>query len=48
MAQLKAFSFGRAAVLERLGWPDIRGPRLQMVKEIIRAQTRAALATELR
>jgi len=45
MAQLKAFSFGRAGVLERLAWPDIRGPRLQMVKEIIRAQTRAALAT---
>ena len=46
MAQLKAFSFGRVGVLERLGWPDIRGPRLQMVKEIIRAQTRAALAAE--
>jgi AcrR family transcriptional regulator len=45
MAQLKAFSYGRAGVLERLGWPDIRGPRLQMVKEILREQTRAALAS---
>jgi len=44
--QLMAFYLGRAGVLERLGWPDIRGPRLQMVKEIIRAQTRAALATD--
>jgi AcrR family transcriptional regulator len=43
MGQLKAFYLGRAAALERLGWPDVRGPRLQMVKEIIRAQTRAAL-----
>jgi AcrR family transcriptional regulator len=47
MAQLKAFSFGRADVLGRLGWPDIRGPRLQMVKEILRVQTRAALMADL-
>jgi hypothetical protein len=47
IGQLKAFYLGRASALERLGWPDLSGPRLQMVKDIIRTQTRAALATEL-
>jgi AcrR family transcriptional regulator len=48
LGQIRAFHLGRDGALERLGWPDLRGPRLQMLKEVIRAQTRAALAPEPR
>ena len=45
MGQLKIFHLGRAMVLERLGWPDLKGPRLAMLKEVLLVQTRACLAS---
>ena len=42
--QLSAFHGEKEGPLRRLGWPDFRGPRLVMLKAVIRAQTMAALA----
>lgn len=43
LGQLTVFHLGRCGALDRLGWPDLRGPRLQMLKDMVRAQTRAIL-----
>jgi len=43
LGQLMVFHFSRSHALDRLNWKDFHGPRLQMLKEIVRAQTRAAL-----
>ena len=43
LGQLTVFHLGRSIALEQLGWPDLRGPRLRMLKEIVRSQTQAAL-----
>ena len=43
LGQLTAFHLGRSITIEQLGWPDMRGPRLRMLKAVLRDQTRAAL-----
>lgn len=43
MGQFMALHLDRDRVLERLGWPDLRGPRLAEMKAVIRRQTKAAL-----
>jgi AcrR family transcriptional regulator len=43
LGQLMVFHLSRSNALDRLNWQDFHGPRLQMLKEIVRAQTRAAL-----
>ncbi len=43
LAPLKAFHVGRADVAVRLGWPDLQGPRLALIKQVIAEQTKAAL-----
>ena len=43
LGQLTAFHLGRSITIEQLGWPDLRGPRLRMLKAVLRDQTRAAL-----
>lgn len=43
IGQLQTFHLGRDGALRRLGWPDLRGRRLGQLKDMLRAQTRAAL-----
>ena len=43
LGQLTSFHLGRSITIEQLGWPDVRGPRLRMLKAVLRDQTRAAL-----
>jgi hypothetical protein len=40
---LTVFHQGRDKALALLGWPDFRGERLTMLKQQLRAQTRALL-----
>lgn len=47
LGQLVVFHLTRKSALERLGWPDLRGPRLQMLKDMLRMQTLAALRAYL-
>ncbi len=44
MAPVKAFHVGRIEVQRRLGWPDLAGERLEMVKQVTAEQIRATLA----
>jgi TetR/AcrR family transcriptional regulator, regulator of cefoperazone and chloramphenicol sensitivity len=43
MSPLTAFHLERANILTRLGWPDLRGPRLVQFKALLRRQAKAAL-----
>jgi AcrR family transcriptional regulator len=43
LGQLSVFHLGRSNALAMLGWPDFRGERLEMLKGLLRAQTRAIL-----
>jgi len=43
LGQLTVFHQGRDKALALLGWPDFRGERLTMLKQQLRAQTRALL-----
>ena len=43
--QMLPFHLEPEGPLRRLGWPDFRGPRLAMLKAVLRAQTLAALGS---
>ena len=43
LGQLTVFHLTRSIALEQMDWPDLRGPRLSMLKDVLRSQTRAAL-----
>ena len=43
LAPIKAFHVGQADVAARLGWPDLHGERLALIKQVIAEQTRASL-----
>lgn len=43
MALMTAFHLEHDAMLARLGWPDLRGPRLAELKILLRRQVEAAL-----
>lgn len=45
LGQLTVFHLARGMTLAQLGWPDLRGPRLRTLKDVVRTQTRAALQT---
>ncbi len=46
--QLTTFLFGQEASLRRLGWPDFRGPRLHMLKQVVRSHAAACLSSSPR
>ena len=43
LGQLTVFHLARGVALEQMSWPDLRGPRLRMLKDVLRSQTQAAL-----
>jgi AcrR family transcriptional regulator len=47
MGQMNTFHLGRHNALEILGWPDLHGERLALVKRVMGMHTRAALGLGL-
>jgi AcrR family transcriptional regulator len=47
LSPLTAFHTNRENTLANLGWTDFRGPRLPLIKQVLRQHTQAALAPAL-